>query len=89
MPSYVGLDVSLAETSVCVLDGSGRIRFEGKDKSRVDDLVARIRNYAASSGSGWRPARPPRALPRREGGGRAGLLPGDATRPQGSVGRRQ
>ncbi len=49
MPSYVGLDVSLAETSVCVLDGSGRVRFEGKVKSRVDDLVACIREHAADA----------------------------------------
>ncbi len=29
MTSYVGLDVSLAETSVCVLGGDGQVRFEG------------------------------------------------------------
>ena len=37
MPSYVGFDVSLAETSVCVLDSAGRVRFEGEVKSRTDD----------------------------------------------------
>ena len=28
MTSYVGLDVSVAETSVCVLGGDGRVRFD-------------------------------------------------------------
>ena len=49
MPSYVGLDVSLAETSVCILDGSGRVRLEGKVKSRVDDPVACVREHAADA----------------------------------------
>jgi hypothetical protein len=39
MTSYVGVDVSLAETSVCVLGGDGRVRFEGKVKTRPDDLI--------------------------------------------------
>ena len=30
MEVYVGLDVSLKETSICVVDGSGRIVSEGK-----------------------------------------------------------
>ena len=29
MEHYVGLDVSLKETSICVVDGSGRIVSEG------------------------------------------------------------
>jgi hypothetical protein len=33
MEKYVGLDVSMEETSVCVLDGSGNIVFEGKTSS--------------------------------------------------------
>jgi transposase len=46
MTSFVGLDVSLAETSVCVLGGDGRIRFEGKVKTRPDDLIRSIRKHA-------------------------------------------
>jgi len=30
MEVYVGLDVSLKETSICVVDGSGKIVSEGK-----------------------------------------------------------
>lgn len=30
MSEYVGLDVSLEETSVCILDAAGSITFEGK-----------------------------------------------------------
>jgi transposase len=30
MEAYVGLDVSLKETSICVVDGSGKIVSEGK-----------------------------------------------------------
>ena len=30
MEKYVGLDVSMEETSVCVVDGGGNIVFEGK-----------------------------------------------------------
>jgi len=46
MTSYVGFDVSLAETSVCVLDAGGDVRFEGKVKSRPDDLIACVREHA-------------------------------------------
>jgi len=46
MTSYVGLDVSLAETSVCVLGGDGRVRFEGKVKTRPEDLVQCLRKHA-------------------------------------------
>jgi hypothetical protein len=38
MEKYVGLDVSMEETSVCVLDGSGNIAFEGKTSSQPDAL---------------------------------------------------
>ena len=49
MTSYVGLDVSLAETSVCVLNSDGKVRYEGKAKSLPDDLVACIRQHAADA----------------------------------------
>jgi transposase len=49
MTSYVGLDVSLAETSVCVLGGDGRVRFEGKVKTRPDDLIGCLRKHAGDA----------------------------------------
>jgi transposase len=49
MKSYVGFDVSLAETSVCVLDASGKVRFEGRVKSRPEDLVACVREHAGDA----------------------------------------
>lgn len=36
MTSHVGLDVSLAETSVCILEVDGAVRFEGRVKSTPD-----------------------------------------------------
>ena len=49
MASYVGLDVSLAETSVCVLGEKGEVRFEGKARSRPEDLVECIRKHAGDA----------------------------------------
>lgn len=49
MKSYVGLDVSLAETSVCVLDGGGRVRFEGRVKTRPEDLIECLRKHAGDA----------------------------------------
>lgn len=39
MTEYVGLDVSLEETSVCVLDAAGRITWEGKVESEPRAIV--------------------------------------------------
>ena len=49
MTSYVGLDVSLAETSVCVLSGDGKVRYEGKVRSLPDELIACIRKHAVDA----------------------------------------
>ena len=46
MTSYVGLDVSLAETSVCVLDGEGRRRFEGKVPTRPEAIIRCLLQHA-------------------------------------------
>jgi hypothetical protein len=43
---YVGLDVSQKETSVCVVDESGRVVFEGKAKSNPGALACLLRNHA-------------------------------------------
>jgi hypothetical protein len=40
MKQYVGLDVSQRETSVCVLNETGHILFEGKAKSDPGALTA-------------------------------------------------
>ena len=49
MTSYVGLDVSLAETSVCVLGGDGQVRFEGKVKTRPEALIECLRKHAGDA----------------------------------------
>ena len=46
MKQYVGLDVSQKETSVCVVDGEGRVLFEGKAKSTPGNLAALIHKRA-------------------------------------------
>jgi transposase len=44
MKYFAGLDVSLQETSVCVVDETGRICREMKVVSHPDDLVAALKN---------------------------------------------
>jgi transposase len=51
MEKYVGLDVSMEETSVCVLDGNGNISFEGKTSSRPDALSKLLRAEASETAS--------------------------------------
>jgi hypothetical protein len=46
MKQYVGLDVSQRETSVCVLNETGHILFEGKAKSDPGALTALLRARA-------------------------------------------
>ena len=40
MKQYVGLDVSLEETSVCVMDEAGRIVFKLKDGEKLIEHAA-------------------------------------------------
>ena len=49
MEKYVGLDVSMEETSVCVLDGGGNIVFEGKTSSQPDALSKLLRAKASDA----------------------------------------
>ena len=49
MEKYVGLDVSMEETSVCVLDGGGNIVFEGKTSSQPDALSKLLRGKASDA----------------------------------------
>jgi transposase len=46
MEQYVGLDVSLEETSICVLDRSGVIVFEGSAPSRPEAIAKVLRRRA-------------------------------------------
>ena len=46
MDQYVALDVSLKETSVCVLDASGSVAFEGRAASDPTSLARLIRTKA-------------------------------------------
>lgn len=47
---FVGLDVSLAETSICVVDLEGRVVREGKVPTDDDELVNELRRLAAEHG---------------------------------------
>jgi hypothetical protein len=59
MEVYVGLDVSLKETAICVVDGSGKIVTEGTVLSEPSALAGFLRAKAgARSASASRPARP-------------------------------
>lgn len=46
MLQYVGLDVSLKETGVCVLDVSDRIVWQGVYKATPEAMAATIRKRA-------------------------------------------
>jgi transposase len=43
MNHYVGIDVSLEASSVCIVDANGNIACEGKIGSEPDDLIAWLR----------------------------------------------
>jgi transposase len=49
MEHYVGLDVSLEETSICVLDQSGSVVFEGTAPSRPESIAGVLRRRAPNS----------------------------------------
>ncbi len=46
MEQYVGLDVSQEQTSVCVVDGGGKVIWQGKCASTPEAIVATIRARA-------------------------------------------
>lgn len=39
MPYFVGLDVSLDETALCIVDGTGKILKEGKAETEPEAIV--------------------------------------------------
>ncbi len=49
MELYVGMDVSLKETSICVVDGSGKILCEGTVISEPAAVAAFIKTKAESA----------------------------------------
>jgi transposase len=48
MGTFVGLDVSLKDTSVCVLNQTGTLVFEGKIASEPKAIARLIRKHAAN-----------------------------------------
>ena len=73
MDHFAGLDVSVKETSVCIVDDTGRIVREVKVASEPEALLQVLRNpFTASSGSDWKPGRyrnSPRSLCKPFGAG--------------------
>ena len=58
MEYFAGLDVSLEETAICVVDEEGRIVREARVPSEPEALVAFFGAWGSRwSGSGWRRAR--------------------------------
>ena len=56
MDHFGGLDVSVKETSICIVDDTGRIVKEVKVASEPAALLKVLGNPAtASSGSDWKP----------------------------------
>ena len=49
MEQYIGLDVSLKETHICVVDGSGKVACRGREMTRPDLLARAIRHLAPSA----------------------------------------
>jgi hypothetical protein len=75
MDHFAGLDVSVKETSICIVDDRGRIVREVKIASEPEALLAVLKNpVTASSGSDWKPARCLKAVQRGRPSGLASDL---------------
>jgi transposase len=46
---YVGLDVSLETTAVCVIDGQGAVVWRGKCASTPESIAATVQTYAPAA----------------------------------------
>jgi hypothetical protein len=56
MEHHAGLDVSLEETSVCIVDAAGTIIWETQVASEPEALVGYFRRWRSRSCAlGWRP----------------------------------
>lgn len=49
MELYVGLDVSLDMTAVCIVDGAGQVIWRGRCSSTPDAIAAVVREHAPSA----------------------------------------
>ena len=49
MSNYVGLDISMEETSICVLDQAGRVVFEGCVATCVETIADVLRQHAGQA----------------------------------------
>ncbi len=56
MDHFAGLDVSVKETSICIVDDAGKIVREVKVASEPEALLAVLKNlaYHTSSELGWK-----------------------------------
>jgi hypothetical protein len=54
---FAGLDVSVKETSVCVVNDAGNIVREARVASEPEALLQVLTNTIASSGLDWKPDR--------------------------------
>ena len=60
MDHFAGLDVSVKETSICIVDDTGKIVREVKVASEPEALLAVLKNPAERSRPWWvRSSRPP------------------------------
>ena len=58
MAYFAGLDVSVKETSVCIVDDAGKIVREARVASEPEALLQVLTNTSiASSEWGWKPGR--------------------------------
>ena len=58
MDHFAGLDVSVKETSVCIVDDTGKIIREVKVASEPEALMAVLKNPATTSSElDWKPGR--------------------------------
>ena len=57
MAHFVGLDVSVKETSACVVDDAGKVILEQKVPTEPADIIALLTSVRPTAGSGSRPGR--------------------------------
>lgn len=57
MEYYAGIDVSLECSSLCVVDGTGKIVREGKVPSEPEDLIRWLKSLGQETGSDWKQGR--------------------------------
>jgi len=50
---YVGLDVSLETTAICVIDDKGAVVWRGKCSSTPDGITTAARTYAPGGRPRW------------------------------------